>query len=180
VYQGVPTWENSIPLANHGTHNIPCVSWSAILWLPPSGLKVIEGFHVEAARRMTCMRPQRRTEGPLVYPKSRDVLAAARLKPMATYIRRRRARIAKTIEGRPLLTECRGEERRLGSPPRQFWWEQEMNLEEDDDEDENGGHEGVFPRRFYDEAGQEIGPPDAATADLAGDPDPTAPPTGQD
>jgi hypothetical protein len=127
--------------------------------LPPSGLKAIEGFHVEAARRMTGMRPQRRTEGPWAYPHSRDVLAADWMKPMEHYIRKSRARIAKTIEGWPLLTECRGAERRLGSPPRRFWWDQEMNLEEDDDEDDNGGRGGVFPRCFYDETGQEIVPP---------------------
>ena len=73
--------------------------------LPPSALKVPEGFHVEAARQMTGMRPQRRTVGPWVYPKSADVLAVARLRPVATYIRQRRHHIVKTIEGRTLLEE---------------------------------------------------------------------------
>ena len=63
---------------------------------------------------------------------------------MATYIRRRRHQIAKTIEGRTLLEECRGAERRSGSSSRQYWWKQEMELEEDDD-----GH-------FYDAAGNEV------------------------
>ena len=112
--------------------------------LPPSALKVLEGFHVEAARRMTGMRPQRRTVGAWVYPKSADVLAAARLRPVATYIRRRRHHIATTIEGRTLLEECRGAERRSGSSSRQMWWQQEMTLEEDDD-----GH-------FFDAAGNEV------------------------
>ena len=35
---------------------------------------------------------------------------------------------------------------------RQMWWQQEMDLEEDD---EGAGGRGVFPRRFYDEAGNE-------------------------
>merc|ERR1712153_211230 len=120
---------------------------------PPSALKVLEGFHMEAARRMTGMRPQRRTVGPWVYPKSADVLAAARLRPVATYIRRRRHQIPKTIEGRTLLDECRGAERRSGSSSRQMWWQQEMDLEEDD---EGAGGRGGFPRRFYDEAGHEV------------------------
>ena len=77
--------------------------------LPPSALKVLEGFHVEAARRMTGMRPQKRTVGPWIYPKSADVLAAARLRPVATYIRRRRHHIATTIEGLALLEEYRGD-----------------------------------------------------------------------
>ena len=42
--------------------------------LPPSALKVLEGFHVEAGRRMTGMRPQQRTAGPWIYPQSVDVL----------------------------------------------------------------------------------------------------------
>ena len=89
--------------------------------LPPSALKVLEGFHVEASRRMTGMRPQRWTVGPWIYPKSADVLAAARLRPVATYIQRRRHQIAKTIEGRTLLEECRGAERRSGSLSRLMW-----------------------------------------------------------
>ena len=74
--------------------------------------------------------------GPWVYPKSAEVLAAARQQPVATYIRRRRSNIAKTIEGRSLLEEYRGAERRPGSPPRIFWWEQEMGLAEDGDSKE--------------------------------------------
>ena len=58
----------------------------------PSALKVIEGFHVEAAQRMTGMCPQRRTVGAWVYPKSADVLVAACLRPVLTYIRQRKMR----------------------------------------------------------------------------------------
>ena len=43
-------------------------------------------------------------------------------------------------------------ERWSGSSSRQYWWKQEMELEEDD---EGAGGRGVFPRRFYDEAGNE-------------------------
>ena len=92
------------------------------LWvLLPSGLTFLEGFHVEVARRMMGMCPQQRTVGPLIYPKSADMLASARLKPVATYIHWRRHTIAKTIKGRALLEECRGAERKFGSPPCQFW-----------------------------------------------------------
>jgi hypothetical protein len=100
--------------------------------LPPSGLTAVEGFHVEVTRCMTSMRPRRRTAGPWIYPKSKDVLAVARLQPLAAYIRRRRHNIAHTIEGWTLLEECRGAKRRLGSPPRAFWCDQEMRLEEED------------------------------------------------
>ena len=60
-------------------------SWN----LPPSGIKVLEGFHVESARRLTGIRPQRQTVGPWVFPKSEDVLRVARLKTISHYIRSR-------------------------------------------------------------------------------------------
>ena len=55
----------------------------------------------------------------MIYPKSEDVLAATRLRPVATYIRRHIHHIATIIEGRALLEECRGggEEEREFEPP---------------------------------------------------------------
>ena len=47
----------------------------------PSTLRELEGFHVEAARRLTGMRP-RKVKGEWVYPHSADVLAAAHLQPI--------------------------------------------------------------------------------------------------
>ena len=48
---------------------------------------------------------------------------------MAECIARRRANIAKTIEGRKILEECRGAARRRGTPARTYWWEQELTFE---------------------------------------------------
>ena len=47
---------------------------------------------------MTGKRPEQRTVGPWIYPKFAEVLSAARLKLMATYIRWRRHTIANTIK----------------------------------------------------------------------------------
>ena len=102
--------------------------------LPPSGLKCLEGFHVEAARRLTGMRP-RKVKGKWVNPHSADVPKAAWLCTVAECIARRRANIAKTIEGRKILEECRGATRRRGTPARTYWWEQELTFE-------GGGQEG--------------------------------------
>ena len=55
--------------------------------LPPSGPKCLEGFHVEAERRLTGMRPRTR----------------------------QRANIVKTIEGLKILEECRGAARHPSS-----------------------------------------------------------------
>ena len=63
-----------------------------------------------------------------MYPKSADVLAAARLHPIEYYIAKRRETVLKAIKGRPLLEECRRAERLCGSPSRQYWWEQEYDL----------------------------------------------------
>ena len=51
------------------------------------------------------------------YPHSADVLEAAGLRTIANTIAKRRSNIAKTIEGRKILEECREAERRRGSPP---------------------------------------------------------------
>ena len=84
--------------------------------------RALEGFHVEAARRLTGMRPTKRGET-WVYPKSVSVLRAARVRTIVEYIAARRQTILRTIADRPILEECRGAERRRGSPPRLYWWE---------------------------------------------------------
>ena len=96
--------------------------------LPPSGPKCLEGFHVEAERRLTGMRP-RVVKGKWVYPHSTDVLKAAGLYTVAECIARQRSNIAKTIEGRKIPEECRGAARRRGTPARTYWWEQELTFE---------------------------------------------------
>ena len=82
--------------------------------LPPSGLKCLEGFHVKAARRLTGIR-SRMVKGEWVYPHSVDMLKAAGLCTVAECIARRRTNIAKTIEGRKILEECRGAARHPSS-----------------------------------------------------------------
>ena len=91
-------------------------------------LRALEGFHIEAAPRLTGMRPKKRGET-WAYPKSVDVLRAARVKPIAEYIAARRQNILRTIADRPILEECQGAERPRGSPTRLHWWEQEFEEE---------------------------------------------------
>ena len=95
---------------------------------PPHDLRAMEGFHVEAARRITGMRPEKRGHR-WVYPKPVRVRRAARVKTIAEYITDRRRNILLTIADRPILEECRRAERRRGSPPRLYWWEQEVELD---------------------------------------------------
>ena len=98
--------------------------------LPPSGMKVLEGFHVEAARRLTGMKP-RKVVGKWVYPHSADVLRATGLRPVADCIALRRRNIAETIEGRKILEECRGAQRLRGTPTRDMWWDQQLDFVEE-------------------------------------------------
>ena len=85
------------------------------------------------------MRPKKRGDS-WVYPKSADVLRAARLRTIGDYIARRRQTVLRAIADRPILEECRGAERRRGSPTRLYWWEQEfeeeLSTEEEDEEEE--------------------------------------------
>ena len=93
-------------------------------------LRALEGFHVECARRLTGMRPTKRGEL-WVYPKSKDVLRAARLRTIREYVAKRRQTVLRAIADRPILEACRGAERLRGSPVRLSWWEQEFEEEEE-------------------------------------------------
>ena len=52
-----------------------------------------------------------------------------RLRTIGEYITRRRQTVLRAIADRPILEECRGAERRQGSPTRLYWWEQEFEEE---------------------------------------------------
>ena len=91
----------------------------------PSALRGLEGFHVEAARRLAGMRPWK-VKVEWVYPHSTDVLTAAHLQPIKYYLQKRRHIVYNTIRGR----ECEGAERCRGTPPRLFWVEQDMSMPE--------------------------------------------------
>ena len=84
--------------------------------LPPLGLRALEGFHVEAARRLTGMRPKK-VNGVWEYSHSADVLEATGLRTIADTIAKPRSNISKTIERRQVIKECREVERRRPLPP---------------------------------------------------------------
>ena len=76
-----------------------------------------------------------------MYPHTADVLAAAGLRPLRHYIDKRRATIYKVVQDRPVLLECRGAERREGTPRRLNWWHQTLDYsgEEEGEEAESTG-----------------------------------------
>ena len=63
------------------------------------------------------------------------------MRMIGDYIARRRQTVLQTIADRPILEECRGAERRRGSPTRLYWWEQEveeeLSTEEEKEEEED-------------------------------------------
>ena len=95
--------------------------------LPPSGLKALEGFHIECARRLTGMKPKKEG-GKWTYPHSADVLQAAGLRTIADCIALRQANIARTIRDCKILKKSREAERRRGSLLRDMWWDQELDF----------------------------------------------------
>ena len=70
-------------------------------------LRALDGFHVEAARRLTGIRPKKQGDS-WVYPKLADVLRAARLRTIGDYIDRRRQTIFWAIADRPILGSAGG------------------------------------------------------------------------
>ena len=96
--------------------------------LAPVTLKHLEGFHVKAARRMTGLLPKM-TGGTWNYPKTKTVLAAAGLHTIKHYMKVRRASIMRWVIDRSILKLCSSAERRRGTTPRLYWWEQPMDLD---------------------------------------------------
>jgi hypothetical protein len=51
---------------------------------------------------------------------------------IAHYIGVRRNTILEYVVNRPIYEACKTGERKRGSAPRQWWWEQPMNLNDED------------------------------------------------
>ena len=98
--------------------------------LTPPLLKSLEGFHLRAAWRMAHVhKPRRNPDRSWTYPATEDVMEEVGLYPAAHYVEVRRQTIARFIVNRPIYGFCEGSERRRGTSPRQWWWEQPMDLD---------------------------------------------------
>ena len=84
---------------------------------------------MKAAQRMTGLLPKK-VGGSWKFPKTKSVLAAAGLHTIKRYVQVRRARIMRWVDDRPILKLCREAERRRGTTPHLYWWEQPMDLDE--------------------------------------------------
>ncbi len=97
--------------------------------LSPSSLKLLEGFHIRAAWRMTGKRPVKLRDGTWMYPNLAQVLEDAGLKTVAHYIAVWRQHIANYIVNKPIFMTCVEGGRRRGFSNRHFWWEQPVDLD---------------------------------------------------
>ena len=102
-------------------------------------LALLEGSHIRAAYRMAKKhKPRRGPNQVWVYPATEDVLKECGVHSFSHYIGVRRETIFQYVVDRPLHASCTAGERRRGSAPRQWWWEQKLCL---DDEDADGAGE---------------------------------------
>ncbi len=100
--------------------------------LSPAAMARLEGFHIRAAYWMLAKEhvPRRGPNLQWVYPPSEAVLEECGMHTIQHYIDVRRETIAMYVVGRSILAECQGADRRRGSVPRQWWWEQRMCLDD--------------------------------------------------
>jgi hypothetical protein len=98
--------------------------------LSKTALARLEGFHIRAAYKMAKEHvPRRGPDRRWAYPKSEDVLKECGLHTISGYIKVRRDTIAAYVVDRSVFRDCMDSERKRGSVPRQWWWEQEMDLD---------------------------------------------------
>ena len=74
--------------------------------------------------------PRRGPNQQWVYLSSEAVLEECGMHTIGHYIDVRWETIAKYVVGRSILAECQGTDRRRGSVPRRWWWEQRMCLDD--------------------------------------------------
>ena len=74
-------------------------------------------------------KPCRQSDGTWTNPASEDVRAEVGLHTIKQYIRVRRNTVAQYIATRPIFELCTEAERKRGTQPRQYWWEQPMDLD---------------------------------------------------
>ena len=102
-------------------------TWS----LSTTAMDRLEGFHIRAAWRMALVNKPRKdpTSGTWTYPPSEDALEEVGLHTIADYVQVRRQTIANFIVNRPIFNFCVDGERKRGTCPHHFWWEQPMDLD---------------------------------------------------
>ena len=92
-------------------------------------LKVLEGFHHQAARRIAGMTAWITEDGVWDYLPVADALESAGLWPIREYIHRRKVTILAQASFQEIYELCNGAEQMPGSSKLMRWWDQEMGRE---------------------------------------------------
>ena len=94
-------------------------------------LRVLDGFHHKAARRITGNMPQRLPDGQWYYRPIEEVLSEAGLYPIQTYVWRRQTKLVDYVATRPVYGLCTAAAPLTGSPRSTRWWQQNHEPDED-------------------------------------------------
>ncbi len=106
-----------------------CWFFGSKTWnLMPLGMACLKGFHPRPAWCMSGSSPQKSPDDKWKYPHSETVLWDVRLNCISHYIGVWRQHIATFIVHWPIFQLCLDGERKCGSAPCQFWWEQPLDL----------------------------------------------------
>jgi hypothetical protein len=98
-----------------------------------TALAWLEGFHIRAAYRMAEKhKPKKGQNHSWVHPRPSNVLQEWGMATISHYINVKWATIFQYVVDRLIYEACREGERRRGSSPRQWWWEQKMSLDNED------------------------------------------------
>ena len=89
-------------------------------------LKILEGFHHQASRRISVMMAQCIMRGEWEWPSVSDALKTSGLWTIKEYIHRRQATILAHLDCRTIYEMCTGEERMTGDTMFLRWWYQEV------------------------------------------------------
>ena len=89
-------------------------------------LKVLEGFHHQADRRITGMAVTCAVGGEWGYPQVVVALEDTGLNPTMEYIRRWKATIEEKVACRPIYELCVEAEWRPGTSWMMIWWDQDV------------------------------------------------------
>ena len=88
-------------------------------------LKILEGLHHRAARRIMGLTEKRGVVRESYYPLVRESMEVAGIHPIVLYIRRRQANIVKRVACHPIYELCTEVEHIPGTSRMVWWWDQD-------------------------------------------------------
>ena len=88
-------------------------------------LKVLTGFHHQAARWITGMTEKYGAGGKWEYSSVEEAMDATGLHPIRVYIKRRQTNIAEMVALHPVYSLCTNTERMTGTSRMVRWWDQD-------------------------------------------------------